>query len=246
MRKWCWYWLFVACWANPLISDSHADAADQPASSAASGKTRSAPEVVEVREFEVRVDNKPAGNHQLTIKTSGTRQQVEFQTDVKLDFIVYAYVYKLRGTENWRDGKLEHSDIRSEDGGKKRALELKTDGAIQQISFNGKSIPSNLPSPCTMTTAYWRLPATDRRATPLPIVDVDTGATSQVSMTTVGPATVTCAGRTVACQHFKIDGPSPAELWFDDEQRMVRQKSIESGHSMELRLKRIQLPKTDR
>ena len=50
----------------------------------------------------------------------------------------------------------------------------------------------------------------------------------------------------MTCHHFKIDGPSPAELWFDDHDRLVRQKSVEQGHQMELRLKDIRISKEDK
>ena len=36
-----------------------------------------------------------------------------------------------------------------------------------------------------------------------------------------------------------------ADLWFDDQRRLVRQKSVESGHQLELRIKQIQLHPDD-
>ena len=69
--------------------------------------THSTKEAVEIRDFEVRVDNKAAGTHRLTIKSNGDKHEVAFQTDVKMDFVIYAYVFKSRGTEVWRDGRLE-------------------------------------------------------------------------------------------------------------------------------------------
>ena len=43
----------------------------------------------------------------------------------------------------------------------------------------------------------------------------------------------------MACRHFKVTGSSPADLWFDEQDRLVRQKSVEEGHPIELRLRRI-------
>jgi hypothetical protein len=199
---------------------------------------------VEVRDFEVRVDNKPAGTHRLTIKSDGETHQVTMQTDVKMDFIVYAYVFKSRGTETWRDGRVENVDIRCEDGGKKRSFALKTEGEIQQISFNGKPVPSS--STGLMTTAYWRLPSAETCKKPLKIVDVDTGNTRNATLNIVGKTTISHSGQTLQCRQFKIDGPSPAELWFDDQDRLVRQKSVEVGHQLELRLKDIRIAKDER
>ena len=206
-------------------------------------KATSQADSVEVRDFEVRVDNKPAGTHRLTIKSDGDTHQVSIQTDVKMDFLVYAYVFKFRGKEVWRDGRVENVDIRCEDGGKKRSFALKTEGEIQQISFNGKSVPATATG--LMTTAYWRLPAAESRKKPLAIVDVDTGNMKSATLNVVGKATISHSGQTLECRHFNIDGPSPAELWFDDQDRLVRQKSVEVGHQLELRLKDIRLARDE-
>ncbi|WP_010587874.1 DUF6134 family protein [Schlesneria paludicola] len=200
-------------------------------------KATSSSEPIEIREFEVRVDNKTAGTHRLTIKSEGEKQEVGIQTDLRLDFVVYAYVFKFSGTEVWHEGRLLQSDIHVEDGGKKRAFSLKFDGDIQQISFNGK--PVNGSTKGVMTTAYWQLPSHEIRSKPFPIVDVDSGKTHQATLTAVGPASLTHAGRALKCQHFKVDGPSPAELWFDEQGRLVRQQSVEVGHTVEIKLKQI-------
>ena len=197
----------------------------------------------EVRDFDVRVDDKVAGSHRLMIQSNEARHEVSIQTDVKMDFIVYAYVFKFRGKEVWRDGKLEQVSIQCDDAGKKRTFQLKSDGKLQQVSFNGKQPQEHAIS--TMTTAYWKLPAADARTKPFPIVDVDTGTVRTARLTLVGPATVTAGQKQIDCQHFKIDGPSPAELWFDQNDCLVRQKSVEQGHSMELRLKKIHLAQSD-
>ena len=242
MRKSFTFWSFVCGCAMWLPGDRHALGEERPKSTVKNAINKT--ESVEIRDFEVRVDNKTAGTHRLTIKSDGDSNEVAFQTDVKFDFIVYAYVFKFRGTEVWRDGRLELSDIRCEDGGKKRALALKTDGEIQQISFNGKSVPSK--SQCVMSTAYWRLPCEELRTKPLAIVDVDSGVIRTASLSVVGPTTITTSGQSLTCHHFKIDGPSPAELWFDEHDRLVRQKSVEQGHHMELRLKDIRIAKDDK
>lgn len=196
---------------------------------------------IEIRDFEVRVDNKPAGTHRLTIKSAGDTHEVAFATDVKMDFIVYAYVFKLRGTEVWRDGQLENTDVRCEDGSKKRSLSLKKSGGVQQVSFNGKDVPASTMG--LMTTAYWRLPLLETPKKTLPIVDVDSGVTREATLNVVGKSTITAAGRSLECRHCKIDGPSPAELWFDEQDRLVRQTSVEVGHQLELKLKEIRVPK---
>lgn len=236
------YGLFAGFAAIPLIFTASAPGADREIKQAV-GRAKPDSDLIETREFEVRVDNRVAGTHSLVIKSDGDRRTVKIQTDVKVDVIVYAYVFKLRGTEIWRDGQLEETDIRCEDGGKKRSFSLKTEGTIQQVVFNGKSVPKA--SNVAMTTTYWKLPPTSLRQKSLPIVDVDTGAIGDATLQLVGPDTVAAGDRNFTCQHFKIDGPSPAELWFDEQGHLVRQKSVESGHPMELKLKQIRIAKDE-
>ena len=81
-------------------------------------KPGSARKSVEVRDFEVRVDKRLVGTHRLTTTTEGDTQEVALQTDVRVSVVVYTYVFKFRGTEVWRDNRLQSSDIQCEDGGK--------------------------------------------------------------------------------------------------------------------------------
>ena len=244
MRTPSFLWSIVLCSIFNLVVDSAAISGELPKIRESETNTNSANEVVEIRDFEVRVDNKPAGTHRLTIKSDGDKHEVAFQTDVKMDFVIYAYVFKSRGTEIWRDGRLENAEIRCEDGGKKRSLALKTEGNVQKISFNGKSVSDSAQG--LMTTAYWKLPSADVRKNPLTIVDVDSGATRTVTLSPVGRTRIASAGQMLDCHHFKIDGPSPAELWFDEQDRLVRQTSVEVGHELELKLKEIRALKPER
>lgn len=198
----------------------------------------------EVREFEVRVDNKAVGTHRVTIESDGTNERANIQTDVRVDVIVYAYVFKSRGTEVWNGGRLESCEIQCEDGGKKRSITVKTDKAGQQVSFNGKPVEGSQTN--IMSTCYWRLPAEEHRAKSLPVVDVDTGKFHTAKFDISAPSTMTLDGQTIKCRQVKFDGPSPAEVWFDDRDWIVKQKSVERGHTMELKLKSIRLAKNER
>lgn len=236
--------LCAICLTNhPIASTSPAHGADRPASKSAV-KAKPLSKSIEVRDFEVRVDNTLRGTHQLTITTDGDNEQAEMKTDVKVDVIVYTYVFKSRGTELWDDGRLVQSDIRCEDGGKKRAFTLKTQNEIQQISFNEKSMKGN--ADALMSTAYWRLPNAALRTKRFPVVDVDSGKIFDASVTQVGTEIVNVGSRTIECRRFKIDSSSPAELWIDDRDRLVKQKSVEQGHAMEMRLKQIRVPKDEK
>ena len=237
-------WLFLAYVVSGPTDFALVRADDVVPASASADRGKQVGDAAEIREFEVRVDNKAVGTHRLTLESDGTKQRANIQTDVKIDLVVYAYVFKSRGTEVWNDGRLEASEIRCEDGGKKRSFTLKTAGSSQEVFFNGKPVGGSANS--FMTTAYWKLPAAELRSKPFSISDVDTGKLHTAKLDLGGPATITVDGQTIKCQYVKIDGPSPAELWFDDRDWLVKQKSVERGHSMELKLKQIRLAKNER
>lgn len=231
------YFLFAVVCVIHVILFSPVRAEESQVLQTSGVKAKSSAEAVEVRDFEVRVDNRPVGTQRLTIRSGKDHEKVEFQTDVKVDVIVYSYIYKSRGSETWRSGRLDDHDMRCEDGGKKRSFTLKTEGGSQQAIFNGKSVPVSIRN--VMTTCYWKLPSAELRAKPLRIVDVDKGTSRDTTLTLVGSESVPSGNRSITSQHFKVESPTPIDLWFDDQGRLVRQKSLEEGHWMELRLKQI-------
>ena len=48
------------------------------------------------------------------------------------------------------------------------------------------------------------------------------------------------AGQAVECAHYRVSGGAQADLWFDANERLVRQDSIEDGHRTVLELTRLQ------
>lgn len=196
-----------------------------------------APAPAEIREFDVSVDEKPRGVHRLVIKNERSKQQVEFHTDVKVNLYVHTYHFRCQGNEVWRFGQLESAENHAQHGPKKRSFALDNDGKVQQVSFNGKTTTE--PGGGIMTTAYWQLPKAELRAASFPIVDVETGETDEARIKVIGEESFQIEGKTVNCLHVKIDGPSPAELWFDERNLLVQRISVEQGHLTEVTLKRI-------
>lgn len=202
----------------------------------------SAAKLSEVREFDILVDDKLAGTHRLSISTQGDVTTTRVESDVKINLIVYVYTYKFRATEVWRADGLSQVDVQREEGGKKTSLTAKADGANCQVVLNGRQ---QVTDRSAMTTCYWRLPSPVDQKRAVSIFDVETGLTTSGTVERISRVTLKVEDRPVACRHFKVTGPSPAELWFDDQDRLVRQKSVEEGHPTELRLRRIRPQTTE-
>ncbi len=215
----------------------HATCGSVVSSAAPPATAVSAVRTDELREFDIFVDGKFAGTHRLGISSSpGAVTTARIESDVKINFIVYAYTYKFRATEVWRDDGLAQIDVGCEDGGKKTTLTAKSEGAHCRVVLNGRQ---QVTDRSVMTTAYWRLPPEVDQKRVVSILDVETGVAKPGVVERIGRTTLKVNGRPMVCRHYKVTGPSPAELWFDEQDRLVRQTSVEEGHPMELRLRRI-------
>jgi hypothetical protein len=191
----------------------------------------------EVREFEILVKGKPAGQNTITIsETDDGLTRVSTEAAVKFDYLVYVYRYEFHGREIWRANRLAWVDNRAVDAGKQLRVRATIEGNGSTIEANGKAA---IAGPLLgTTTSYWRLP--DRvPGRNLSFLDADQGIVHAVSVDEVGTEEVVAAGRKLGCTHYRVRGGVAADLWFDGQNRLVRQTSVEEGYPTELRLTRL-------
>jgi hypothetical protein len=193
---------------------------------------------VEYRDFQVAIDGKPAGEYHLTInrRDDGTLV-VTGQADVHVKYLaIYNYTYSYRGTETWKDGKLVRLDSTSNDDGKRFTVAARTDNNALQVTVNGqqRAVPADV-----WTTSCWRLPDAKYRNRALVLLDVDTGKEIAGTLQYVATGTLNVAGQAQDCAHYRVTGGTQLELWYDAQERLVRQESLEQGHRMVLEPLRI-------
>jgi hypothetical protein len=195
----------------------------------------------EVREFQVLVKDKPAGACTMRISTAddGTTR-VTCDVNVKVSYLVYSYRYEFHGDELWQGNQLLSAHNEATDDGKKFAarLENKSGGAI--IESNGLLRRT---AAIDMTTNYWHTPDMSK-TTKLNVMNADRGTVHSVTIATVGREKMFVDRREIDCVHYRLTGDIEAELWFDGQNRIVGQKSVEDGYPTELRLTRISSPPT--
>ena len=193
----------------------------------------------EVRDFDILVDRRRTGTHRLTITTAGSVTTTQVESDVHINLVVYSYTYKFRATEVWRENRLAQLDVQCDDGGKRKDLTARVEGDISRVTLNGRAHQTDRGQ---ISTAYWQLPAGEAPPQSVSILDVNSGLAKPATLERVGKTTVQVEGQSLDCQHIKIGEPVPTELWFDDQNRLVRQTSVVEGHPTELRLRRIHQP----
>lgn len=184
---------------------------------------------IENRHFQVFVDNKYAGDYVMNInhRADGSDEVVE-NAEVRVKVLgVTGYHYKYEGKEIWKEGRLYSLGSRCNDDGKQFTVTVRPGAQALQLNVNGQGqfIPNDV-----WTTSCWRLPGVRFRNQAITMLDVDSGRLINARLDYVRNDRVNVAGRPVECSHYRVKGGIQLELWFDAQERLVRQESVESGH----------------
>jgi hypothetical protein len=192
----------------------------------------------EIRQYEVLVKDKPVGNVSIRILQAADGATTAWtDTTVEAGFLFIKYRYEFHDQETWNGDRLVNIESRTSDNGKLLSVQAATDSRGSNIQISGQA--SRLGPPLALTENYWQLPAAAATAADFSLIEPDTGILHQVRMQLVGPDRVTVEGQQIACNHYRLTGGAAAELWFDNQGRMVRQQTVEQGYPTEQRLVRI-------
>jgi hypothetical protein len=194
---------------------------------------KAAPPAVENRVFKVFVDEKPAGEYRMTIRQEGDTETVSAQANVRVSYLIVTYVYTYSGSEIWKRGRLARLDSNTVDDKKKFSVTAWADGDSLRVRANGQE---RITSGSVWTTTYWRLPAANLRNQAVPLIDADTGKDIPGRLTFVGMENVPVAGQVMQCGHWRVTGGVQVDLWYDQNERLVREEAVDDGHKTRLDL----------
>jgi len=197
------------------------------------------------RQYRVAVDGTDRGRMLMKISVAADgSESMESDTEVIANYLVYKYQYTSRGIETWKAGRLQKIEGKANYNGK--VYEMK--GAAQddklrlQVNKQERVVRGDV-----WPTSYWKLPADARKRKELDLIDADKGHDIAARMQFVANEALMVDGKRVACDHYRLSGAVKhqgtqvqVDLWYDAEQRMVRQESIESGHKTTIMLQRTE------
>ncbi len=192
----------------------------------------------EIRQFDVIVKDKLVGNVSIRISQAPSGSvTTSTDTSIEASFLFIKYRYEFHGKEIWQGDRLTQFDSQTDDNGTRSSIQAVVDSRGSRIDVLGK--PSRSGPPLAMTENYWRLPTSSIEVGQFSIVEPDTGIPRTVRLQLVGPDSVAVEGREIACNHYRLTGEAAADLWFDGQNRLVRQQTVEQGYPTEQRLVRI-------
>jgi YD repeat-containing protein len=190
----------------------------------------------EKRIYEVSIDDQPAGNYQLKIVTHGNKIDVTSDCEVTHRVLVFHYHYKYHGHEQWTGKKVTAFESQSDDNGKRCSISALSSADGIELKVNGKV--RNIDGD-TLTSSYWHLPVTPFDKIGGKYLEVDSGRTFTAEMSRLGEEPIKIGDRSENCFHYKLNGGDETNLWYDSEDRLVRQTSNDSGHRTAVQLKSI-------
>jgi hypothetical protein len=191
----------------------------------------------ETREFVVKVDGKPSGHANMTIQRQddGTTT-VSCDTNVRVRVLIKTYVYTCKTRETWKDGRLQQLASQCNDDGKQYQVSGTAQADGIHIRVNGRE---HIAKAEAWVSSYWTLPDAKLRDGLLSVVDADTGRDLQGRLQFIGATQMNVAGQVQNVQHYRFNGPTRIELYYDAGQRLVYQEWVEDGHPTALELARV-------
>ncbi|HVW00619.1 MAG TPA: DUF6134 family protein [Planctomycetaceae bacterium] len=192
----------------------------------------------ERRHYRVAVDGTDRGRMLMKISVAADgSESMESETEVIANYLVYKYQYTSRGIETWKAGRLQKIEGKANYNGKVYQISgAAQDGKIRlNVNRQERMVRGDV-----WPTSYWKLPADARKRKELALIDADKGHDIAARMQFVANETVAVEGRRIACEHYRLSGAVQVDLWYDAEQRLVRQESIESGHKTTITLQRTE------
>jgi hypothetical protein len=186
------------------------------------------------REFTILIDDNPRGHSSLTIRhDSEDSQTTRSETEVRMKVLgLTVYRYSSHSSETWKRGRLESLDSTADFNGELFTVRAETQQGELRVLVNGREQKAHAD---VWTTSYWKLPKPLIRSQPLRLLECDKGQDLKAALRHVGDETLTIAGREEKCAHYQLTGDATVDLWFDTQERMVRQELFERGHSVKWR-----------
>jgi hypothetical protein len=173
--------------------------------------------VAESYDFQVLRNGNPIGYHRVTVRSDGTRSEVDIdiQLHVKAAGILTLYRYLHRSHETWVGDRLVglHSTT-DNDGDQEYVNAEAVDGVLR---VDGSRFKGTLPAE-TMPSSYWRADFVRRS----PLMNTQDGRRMQIELRPERYELASAARGELPAQRYHLTGDYDLTLWYGPDGRWVK------------------------
>ncbi len=191
---------------------------------------------VDVRDFAIQMDGKPAGQFRMTI----TRQDdgsatmlgaASYHAPALGGLLRRSCVWNC--TETWKEDRLLILDSTSGDNSRRTAIAATADAGGLRLRVNGAERRAR---PDLWVTTFWRLPPVALRNRPVALLDAETGRELTATLKYIDGNPLVKGGQSHPAAHYRISGQVQVDLWYDSLERLVRKEWRDSERRMVMEL----------
>ncbi len=175
--------------------------------------------------FDIFRKGQPIGYHAVDVEETpdGTIVDTRIRMQVKFGPVTLFH-YDHEAREVWRDGTLQSLTSRTDNNGRRMALDVVREGAaliVEGQDYQGEAPPGAIPS------SYWNKAIVDAEY----LLNTQTGALIPITKTALG---MTAAPGGAIAEHYRLTGTVALDLWYD-EARWVGADFIVRGEALTYR-----------
>lgn len=182
----------------------------------------------QTRTFRISIDGTERGSLSMRLaKHDDGSESMRARAELSFNFIVYKYRYSSSGTETWKDGRLLRLVNEANYNGDKFVVQASAQQQELAFEVNGETQRATAD---VWVTSYWREPESQKVGQKLSLFEADKGRKLTGTLQRVGNEQLTLNDKPVKATRYQIRGDVEVDLWYGDDQRLMRQHSVESGH----------------
>jgi hypothetical protein len=166
--------------------------------------------------FAVTRDGNPIGNSTIRLQRQGEQTVAEVATNVQVKFASFTvYRYAERFVEHWIGNTLAALSGVTDDNGSVHKVNVTRNGRMLSVNANGKVtevdaavVPASLWNPAVLRINR--------------VLNTKDGTVIPISVIDHGKEQLVLQGRPMTAHHYSIRTSFPQDVWYDEQQRLVR------------------------
>ena len=165
------------------------------------------------------------GTHVVEINRAGQETSVKIATDLDVKVLfVTAYRLQHRATEKWVEGRLVAMSSNTDNNGTRHRVSVSETPAGMEIHADGKSSKADS---TLVPGSLWNLELLHRKV----MLDAQDGQILPLAVVDHGSQQVTVKSRVVKAHHYTLKSKWVQDVWYDDQDRLVKASLIASDRS---------------